>query len=45
MPGTYFATPWRLEQGGLLDLGPHVLDGLVGTAARGGTHVWDAISD
>jgi len=28
VPGTYFATPWRLEQGGLLDLGPHVLDGL-----------------
>ena len=28
VPGTYFATPWRLEQGGLLDLGPHVLDAL-----------------
>lgn len=28
VPGTYFATPWRLQQGGLLDLGPHVLDGL-----------------
>ena len=42
VPGTYFATPWRLEQGGLLDLGPHVLDGLdaalgriVGISARG----------
>lgn len=42
VPGTYFATPWRLEQGGLLDLGPHVLDGLdaalgtiVGITARG----------
>jgi len=23
-----FGTPWRLEQGGLLDLGPHVLDAL-----------------
>ncbi len=28
VPGTYFATPWRLEQGGLLDLGPHALDAL-----------------
>jgi len=28
LPGTYFATPWRLEQGGLLDLGPHVIDSL-----------------
>jgi predicted dehydrogenase len=28
VPGTYFATPWRIEKGGLLDLGPHVLDGL-----------------
>jgi predicted dehydrogenase len=28
IPGTYFATPWRLERGGLLDLGPHVLDAL-----------------
>lgn len=28
LPGTYFATPWRLEQGGLLDLGPHVIDAL-----------------
>ena len=27
-PGSYFGTPWRLEQGGLLDLGPHVLDAL-----------------
>ncbi len=42
VPGTFFATPWRLEQGGLLDLGPHVLDGLdaalgriVGISARG----------
>jgi predicted dehydrogenase len=29
IPGTYFATPWRLEQGGLLDLGPHVFDALI----------------
>ncbi len=28
VPGTYFATPWRLTEGGLLDLGPHVLDSL-----------------
>lgn len=45
VPGTYFATPWRLEQGGLLDLGPHVLDALdaaIGTIvdirARGDAH-------
>lgn len=45
VPGTYFATPWRLEQGGLVDLGPHVLDGLdaalgtiVGITARGDAH-------
>jgi len=42
VPGSYFATPWRLQQGGLLDLGPHVIDGLdaalgtiVGITARG----------
>jgi predicted dehydrogenase len=28
VPGTYFATPWRVAHGGLIDLGPHVLDGL-----------------
>lgn len=28
VPGSYFATPWRLTEGGLIDLGPHVLDGL-----------------
>jgi len=28
VPGTYFATPWRVAEGGLLDLGPHVLDSL-----------------
>ena len=45
VPGTYFATPWRLEQGGLIDLGPHVLDGLdaalgtiVDITARGNAH-------
>ncbi|WP_236794619.1 Gfo/Idh/MocA family protein [Amycolatopsis sp. GM8] len=25
-PGSMFATPWRVERGALLDLGPHVLD-------------------
>ncbi len=28
MEGHFFGTPWRLEQGGLIDLGPHVLDAL-----------------
>ncbi|MCZ1002390.1 Gfo/Idh/MocA family oxidoreductase [Streptomyces mirabilis] len=28
LPGGFFATPWRVEKGGLLDLGPHVLDTL-----------------
>lgn len=26
LAGGYFATPWRVEKGALLDLGPHVLD-------------------
>jgi predicted dehydrogenase len=26
LPSSAFATPWRLEQGGLLDVGPHVID-------------------
>ena len=26
IPGSWFGTPWRLEQGALLDLGPHALD-------------------
>ena len=26
LPGSPFATPWRIERGALLDLGPHVLD-------------------
>jgi len=37
VPGTYFATPWRVTEGGLLDLGPHVLDSLdaaLGTIVR-----------
>ena len=28
IPGSYFATPWRLERGPVPDLGPHVLDAL-----------------
>ncbi len=28
LPGSYFATRWRLEQGALPDLGPHVFDAL-----------------
>lgn len=45
VPGTYFATPWRVADGGLLDLGPHVLDTLdaalgpiVEIKARGDVH-------
>jgi len=45
IPGTFFGTPWRIAEGGLLDLGPHVLDGLdaalgriVGITARGDAH-------
>jgi predicted dehydrogenase len=26
LPGSTFATPWRIERGALLDLGPHALD-------------------
>jgi predicted dehydrogenase len=29
LPGSFFATPWRIARGALLDLGPHVLDLLV----------------
>lgn len=42
-----FATPWRLEHGPLLDLGPHVIDLLdaalgrvVGVRAHGDRHGW-----
>lgn len=28
LPGSVFATPWRLRHGALLDVGPHVLDTL-----------------
>jgi predicted dehydrogenase len=30
IPGGYFATPWRVEHGAVLDIGPHVLDALDG---------------
>ena len=42
-PGSVFGTPWRLEQGGLLDLGPHVLDAL--DAALGPIVAIDAVGD
>ena len=32
--GGPFATPWRLDHGALLDLGPHVLDGLDAALGR-----------
>ncbi len=45
--GGPFATPWRLERGALLDLGPHVVDALDATLgpvadvhARGDRHGW-----
>ena len=34
VPGTFFGTPWRIAEGGLLDLGPHVLDGLDAALGR-----------
>ena len=45
--GGMFATPWRLKQGPLLDLGPHLLDLLEAclgpieaVTARGDPHGW-----
>ena len=45
--GGMFATPWRLERGPLLDLGPHVVDLLdatlgrvTGVHAHGDLHAW-----
>jgi predicted dehydrogenase len=45
--GGMFATPWRLEHGALMDLGPHVIDLLdaalgtvVGITAHGDPHRW-----
>lgn len=47
LPGSPFATPWRLQHGALLDVGPHVLDLLdaaVGpirsTSVVGDPHAW-----
>jgi predicted dehydrogenase len=34
LPGSMFATPWRIDRGPLLDLGPHVLDLLDVTLGR-----------
>jgi predicted dehydrogenase len=48
--GGDFATPWRLEHGHLLDVGPHVLDLLdaavgpiVGVRAHGDVHRWTGL--
>ena len=45
--GGMFATPWRLQHGPLLDLGPHVIDlldaalgSVVGIRAHGDAHRW-----
>ncbi len=47
LPGSPFATPWRLERGALLDLGPHVIDLLdaalgpvTAVHAHGDLHGW-----
>ncbi|HRY09695.1 MAG: Gfo/Idh/MocA family oxidoreductase [Actinobacteria bacterium] len=34
LPGSPFATPWRLQHGALLDVGPHVLDLMDAVAGR-----------
>ena len=34
LEGTYFGTPWRISEGGLLDLGPHTLDLLDASLGR-----------
>ena len=48
--GGMFATPWRLERGALLDLGPHVIDLLdaalgtvVGVRAHGASRGWTGL--
>jgi predicted dehydrogenase len=47
VPGHMFATPWRLEHGPLLDLGPHIIDSLdaalgsvVAVRAHGDERTW-----
>jgi predicted dehydrogenase len=43
LPGNLFATPWRVQRGALLDVGPHVLDLL--DAAMGSIERVTAIGD
>ena len=43
LPGSPFATPWRVERGALLDVGPHVLDLM--DAAMGRIEHIDAAGD
>jgi predicted dehydrogenase len=47
LPGSPFATPWRLDRGPLLDLGPHVVDAMdaalgpvAGVRAHGDLRGW-----
>ncbi|MEZ5158124.1 MAG: Gfo/Idh/MocA family oxidoreductase [Candidatus Nanopelagicales bacterium] len=51
LPGSPFSTPWRLEYGALLDVGPHVLDLLDAalgpirsTSVLGDPHTWVAVT-
>jgi predicted dehydrogenase len=51
LPGSMFATPWRIERGALLDVGPHVLDlvevllgPVTGLTAAGNPLRWVAIT-
>jgi predicted dehydrogenase len=51
LPGSVFATPWRIERGALLDVGPHVLDlvevllgPVTGLTAAGNPLRWVAIT-
>ncbi|MCU0279478.1 MAG: Gfo/Idh/MocA family oxidoreductase [Candidatus Nanopelagicales bacterium] len=51
LPGSPFATPWRLQQGAVLDVGPHVLDLMDAVAGHidsishvGDTHDWTALT-
>lgn len=51
LPDSPFHTPWRLREGALLDVGPHVLDMMDAAAGRieqiefaGDTHNWLAVT-
>ena len=51
LDGSPFQTPWRLREGALLDVGPHVLDMMDAVAGRiegisfaGDTHSWLAVT-